>query len=118
MVEVNRKIVHTVFEATAERFPGRTAVRHGGRSISYADLSRVSDGIAALLRQAGVKRDVICGVPIESGIAYVAAIIGVMKAGGVFVPIDLSFPEKRIAYMLHITPPAVIIADAAFAETC
>lgn len=117
MVEVNRKIVHTVFEATAERFPGRTAVRHGGRSISYADLSRVSDGIAALLRQAGVKRDVICGVPIESGIAYVAAIIGVMKAGGVFVPIDLSFPEKRIAYMLHITPPAVIIADAAFAET-
>jgi len=111
---VNKKIVHEVFEATAEKYPGRTAIRQAGREISYGDLSRVSDDIARLLKQVGVKRDVIVGILLESSIEYVAAIIGVMKSGGVFLPMDMSFPEKRLEYILHKTVPEVIISENAF----
>lgn len=117
MAPVNRKIVHTVFEETVRRFPQREAVHQAGNGISYRDLSRASNEIAAMLRRAGVGRDVIVGVPLESGIAYVAAIIGVMKAGGLFLPLDLSLPDRRLEYMLRKTPPRVVIADAAFEET-
>ena len=111
---VNKKIVHKVFEETAKRFPGRTAIRQAGREISYGDLSRVSDDIAKLLKQVGVKRDVIVGVLLESSIAYVAAIIGVMKAGGVFLPLDMSLPEKRLEYILNKTVPQVLISEKSF----
>ncbi len=114
MATVNKKIVHKVFEETAERFPGRIAIRQAGREISYSDLSRVSDDIAKLLKQVGVKRDVIVGVLLESSITYVAAIIGVMKAGGVFLPLDMSFPEKRLEYILNKTVPQVLISEKTF----
>ncbi|MEI6261394.1 MAG: amino acid adenylation domain-containing protein, partial [Deltaproteobacteria bacterium] len=118
MVTVNKKIVHTVFEEIAERFPGRIAIRHAGREISYCDLNRLSDDIAKLLKHVGVKRDVIVGVLLESSIAYVAAIIGVMKTGGVFLPLDMSFPEKRLEYILRKTVPEVIISEMAFEAIC
>ncbi|MFH0993937.1 MAG: amino acid adenylation domain-containing protein [Pseudomonadota bacterium] len=111
---MNKKIVHTVFEEIAEKFPGRTAIKHAGREISYGDLSRVSDDIAILLKQVGVERDVIVGILLDSGIEYVAAIIGVMKAGGVFLPLDMSFPDKRLEYILGKTVPEVIISEKAF----
>lgn len=112
---VNKKIVHTVFEETARQFSARTAVQHAGREISYGDLKRMSDQIAALLTKAGVRRDVIVGIALTSSIEYVAAVIGVMKAGGLFLPLDLSLPEKRLAYILGQTVPRVIIAPKAFA---
>ena len=117
MATVNKKIVHTVFDRTAEQFPEKTAVLQAGRGISYGDLSRASDDIAAILKRTGVGRGVIVGVLLESGIEYVAAIIGVMKAGGVFLPLDMSFPEKRLEYMLAKTAPEVIIAEGAFEAT-
>jgi len=112
---LNKKIVHTVFEDIAEKFPTRPAIQHAGREISYGELNRLSDDIARWLKQAGVKRDVIVGIVLESSIDYVAAIIGVMKAGGVFLPLDMSFPEKRLDYILSTTVPEVIISEKAFA---
>ncbi|KJS29781.1 MAG: hypothetical protein VR64_19125 [Desulfatitalea sp. BRH_c12] len=115
MATLNKKIVHTVFEDIAEKFPTRPAIQHAGREISYGELNRLSDDIARWLKQAGVKRDVIVGIVLESSIDYVAAIIGVMKAGGVFLPLDMSFPEKRLDYILSTTVPEVIISEKAFA---
>ena len=115
MTEVNKKIVHTVFQQIAEEFRDRTAVQHGKREISYGGLSRLSDDIAVLLKQAGVGRGVIVGITLASSIEYVAAIIGVMKAGGLFLPLDMSLPQKRLAYILGKTAPAVVIGAPDFA---
>jgi amino acid adenylation domain-containing protein len=114
---VNKKIVHTVFEETARRFPERIAIRHGERNISFAELGRAVDALTMVLLQQGVERDVIVGITLESGIEYVAAIIAVMKAGGVFLPVDITLPEKRLEYILAKTPPQVIVADRQFEET-
>ena len=65
---MNKKIVHTVFEATAERFPDRIAVETGSRSISYSALKSASDNIARRLRSAGVQKEVIVGTVLKSGI--------------------------------------------------
>ncbi|HJW86005.1 MAG TPA: AMP-binding protein, partial [Candidatus Brocadiaceae bacterium] len=106
---MNKKIVHTVFEATAERFPDRIAVETGSRSISYSALKSASDNIARRLRSAGVQKEVIVGTVLKSGIEYVATIIGVLKAGGVFLPLDMEFPDKRLEYILNTTVPGVVI---------
>ncbi|MFH0728006.1 MAG: amino acid adenylation domain-containing protein [Pseudomonadota bacterium] len=116
MVTVNKKIIHTVFEEIAEKFTEKIAVRHAEREISYGDLNRLSGDIASRLSAVGVQRDVIVGILLESGIEYVAAILGVMKAGGVFLPLDMSFPEKRLEYILTKTVPEVLIADEGFDE--
>ena len=109
MPVMNKKIVHTVFEATAERFPDRIAVETGSRSISYSALKKASDTIACRLRAAGVQKEVIAGIVLKSGIEYVATIIGVLKAGGIFLPLDMEFPDKRLEYILNTTAPGVVI---------
>ncbi len=111
MSVMNKKIVHTVFEATAEKYPDRIAVETGSRSISYSALKKASDDIACRLRSAGVQKEVIVGTVLKSGIEYVATIIGVLKAGGIFMPLDMEFPDKRLEYMLNTTVPGVVITE-------
>lgn len=110
---MNKKILHTVFEAAAEKFAHHTAVQQGTRHISYEKLNQVSNSMAWCLKEAGVCKDVIVGIFMESSVEYVAGIIGVMKAGGIFLPVDRSLPEKRLSYMLHKTVPQVVVCNEA-----
>jgi len=106
---MNKKILHTVFEAAAEKFAHHTAVQQGTRHVSYEKLNRVSNTVACCLKEAGVGKDVIVGIFMESSLEYIAGIIGVMKAGGIFLPVDRSLPEKRLSYMLDKTIPQVVV---------
>ncbi|MGR3221026.1 MAG: amino acid adenylation domain-containing protein [Candidatus Anammoxibacter sp.] len=109
MTVQEKKILHTVFDATAEKFPGNIAVVNGNRDISYEALKKASDRIACQLRSVGVQKDVIVGIVMQSSIEYVATIIGVLKANGVFLPLDVNFPDNRLGYILNNSAPSVII---------
>jgi amino acid adenylation domain-containing protein len=108
---MDKKILHTVFEAAAKKFAHQTAVQQGTRHVSYERLNRMSNAMARCLKEAGVGRDVIVGIFMESSLEYIASIIGVMKAGGIFLPVDRSLPEKRLSYMLHKTVPQVVVCN-------
>ena len=111
MAVFDKKILHTVFDATAEKFPDNVAVEKGAQKITYKALKNASDKIACQLRSAGVKNETIVGVVLQSSIEYVAAIIGVLKANGVFLPLDMNFPDNRLEYMLGNSVPEVILTD-------
>ena len=110
MTEVNRKLLHSVFEAAARRFSGNVAVESDGRAVTYRQLQAAAEQIGRILRACGARRDVIVALMLESGIEYVACITGVMRSGALFMPLDLGLPQKRLTFLLNRARPSIIIA--------
>ncbi|WP_406216178.1 non-ribosomal peptide synthetase [Streptomyces canus] len=92
--------VHDLVAGFARRTPARTAVRTGGDAITYRELDLWAGQIAARLTAAGVGRGDRVGVLVEASTSMVAAVLGTMRAGAAYVPVDLSHPDSRIADVL------------------
>lgn len=113
---MNKKIVHSVFEHIATTFPEHPAVEESnGAFITYGDLNRQANIIASLLTERGIQRDRLAGILLPTGIGYTAAILGVLKAGGLFMPLSLTLPRPRLLQILGHTSPAILVTDEASA---
>ena len=106
---------HHLFEARAAGSPCAPAVAHAGRTLSFAQLDRRGNAVAARLRALGVGPDVRVGVLLERGPELAAALLGVLKAGGAFVPLDPDYPAERIAYVLEDSGAAAVLTGGAHA---
>ncbi|HEX6373940.1 MAG TPA: amino acid adenylation domain-containing protein [Longimicrobium sp.] len=109
--------IHELFQAHVERAPDETAVVFGEDRLTYAQLNARANRLAHHLRARGVGPDVRVGISVERGPEMVAAVLAVLKAGGAYVPLDPSYPADRLAYMLADSVPAVVLTQAAVAET-
>jgi amino acid adenylation domain-containing protein len=110
---VDKRIPVSVFEHVAATYRANVAVSHGGREITFGELAAHVDRIAAALRNEGVGRDVIVAMCFESSIEYIASLLAVMKAGGIFMPIDLNLPGPRIENILDLAAPALSVGSPA-----
>ncbi|HEX2670089.1 MAG TPA: condensation domain-containing protein, partial [Polyangiaceae bacterium] len=88
------------------------AVQCGEARLSYAELDRWSAAIARRLRRAGVTSERRVGVCVERSLALPAALLGVLRAGGAYLPLDPSYPSSRLAYMLDDAAVRCVVADA------
>ena len=104
---------HHLFAARAAERPGALAVACGERGWSYAELDRRSSAVAARLRALGVGAEARVAVLLERGPELAAALLGVLKAGAAYVPLDPEYPAERIAYVLQDCGAAAVLADAA-----
>ncbi|MBQ9080808.1 MAG: amino acid adenylation domain-containing protein [Clostridia bacterium] len=94
------RCVHELFETIALKNPDKTAVVFEGSAYSYAEINRMANSIAYDLRDHGIgKDDIVPIISIRSHLV-IAAQLGVLKAGAAYLPIDPSFPQDRIDYML------------------
>lgn len=84
------------FRARAALGPDRRAVTHGERSLTYAELDQASDAIAAHLRRRGVGTGEAVAVISDRCLEWVAALLGVLKSGGVYLPVRPDFPAARV----------------------
>ena len=100
------------FEEQVEKTPHALAAVAQGRSITYSALNRRANRIAWLLRERGLTPNVPAGVLIPRGLDYLAAVLGIIKAGGTFVPLDASYPPGRIRYMLEDCGCALLLSNA------
>ena len=91
--------VHGLFEQQAVATPDSIAVRADGRAVSYAELDRQADGIAGALRRAGVRAEQPVLVCVPRSVRLVAALLGVLKAGGCYLPLDPDDPPARRDFM-------------------
>jgi amino acid adenylation domain-containing protein/non-ribosomal peptide synthase protein (TIGR01720 family) len=107
--------VTRMFEAQAERSPDALAVRAGRETITYAALNDRANHIAAAMKSYGVGLDVTVGIFLPRGIDAVAGLLGVLKAGGCYVPLDLAAPPDRLRHMIEETRMAVVVTSRAFA---
>jgi amino acid adenylation domain-containing protein len=109
--------VHERFEEQVSRTPGAVAAEYEGERLSYAELNRLANQVAQRLRGLGVGPEMLAGVCMETGLRRLAALLGVWKAGGGYVPLDPGLPAERLSFMIADTGMTVILTDDASAES-
>lgn len=105
------RCVHLLFEEQAELTPDSLAVAFGGEGLSYAELNRRANQLGRKLQDLGVRPETLVGVMMERSIEMVVALLGVLKAGGGYVPLDASYPRQRLAFMLDDASVEVILTQ-------
>ncbi|HEV2799874.1 MAG TPA: amino acid adenylation domain-containing protein, partial [Pyrinomonadaceae bacterium] len=108
--------IHELFEQQAAHAPEATALQFGVESISYGELNRRANQLAAYLRRRGVGAESRVGVCLERGAELIVAVLGVLKAGGAYVPFDADLPQERIAYMLNDACVSLVVSESHLAE--
>ncbi|MEY9949768.1 amino acid adenylation domain-containing protein [Kitasatospora sp. GAS1066B] len=98
-----------LFEEQVGRIPGSTAVVFGERCVSYGEVNGRANRLARLLVARGVGAEDRVGVVMGRGAELVVALLGVLKAGAAYVPIDPAYPAERIGFMLADAQPAVVL---------
>jgi amino acid adenylation domain-containing protein len=89
------------FETMARRHPERVAVICGDVRLSYGELDRLSARLARSLQERGVKPDQLVGVEIERGWQQVVAVLGILRSGAAYLPIDPALPAERREWLLE-----------------
>jgi len=92
--------VHTIFEKQAQEYPGKTALHFEEDKISYAILNQKANQLAHHLISQNVGSGSFVGICVERSMDMVIAILAVLKTGAAYIPIDPSYPQERISYML------------------
>ncbi|SHN33791.1 condensation domain-containing protein, partial [Mucilaginibacter sp. OK098] len=110
------KTMIDLFEAQAERTPDETALIFGGERMSYRELSARADVVASLLIARGVKQDEVVGLMSERSFGLLASLLGILKAGAAYMPLDPNYPADRISYMLEDSGASLLLSSAACKE--
>ncbi|WP_374567988.1 amino acid adenylation domain-containing protein [Ideonella sp.] len=110
-------LIQELFEAQARRTPQRTALVAGAQTLSYAELDTRAERLAAALRERGVGRGHRVGVCLERDANLLAVVLGVLKAGAAYVPLDPSFPRERLSFMAQDAQLTLLVSTAALAGT-
>jgi surfactin family lipopeptide synthetase A len=106
------RTIPQLFEEQAAATPARVALEYLGQTLTYQELDRRAGQLAALLREKGIVANRIVAVLIDRSPELVVAILGVLKAGGCYLPIDTDSPEVRIGYLLADSQSRLILTTA------
>ena len=107
------RCLHHSFEQQAGRTPGAVAAVCGDQRWTYAQLNAHANQIARHLRGHGVAAETLAGIAMAPSPRRLAVLLGILKAGGGYVPLDPALPPARLAYMIDDTAMPVIVADTA-----
>jgi amino acid adenylation domain-containing protein len=108
--------IHALFEAQATRQPDAIALEFGGQKLSYADLNRRANQVAHRLIALGVQPDDCVALCMTRNVEMVVGLLGILKAGGGYVPLDPAYPAERLAYMLADSQPAALMTQTSLAD--
>lgn len=103
--------VHHQIARQAGQTPDAVAVVCGNRQLSYAQLNHRANRLAQRLRSMGVDRNVPVAVMLERSLDLPVSLLGVLMAGGAYVPIDPGYPQERIDQMLADSSPRVLLTQ-------
>ena len=118
--------IHELFAQQVERVPDHTALlgskeearkagrvednAFGGMHLTYKELNKKSNQLARLLREKGVQPDTIVGLMVERSIEMIIGLLGILKSGGAYLPIDREYPLARIKYILADSRARVLVS--------
>jgi len=110
------KTVHELFTEQAAKRPDSIALigptgLMGSITLSYKELAEKSTQLAHILREKGVEPDTIVAIMVEPSAEMMIGLLGILKAGGAFLPIDPEYPDERIRYMLADSGARVLLTD-------
>lgn len=106
------KLIHQLFEDQVARKPDAIAVEYEDQRLTYAELNSRSNQLARHLVALGVRPEQLVGICIERSIEMVVGLLGILKAGAAYVPLDPDYPAERLSNMLEDSRPAVVLTSA------
>ncbi|UCH96083.1 MAG: amino acid adenylation domain-containing protein, partial [Candidatus Aminicenantes bacterium] len=122
------KTIHELFEEQAARTPDNTAlvapkIKYRTHMtymtyITYRELNEKSGQLASLLKERGVKPDIIIGIMIDRSVEMIIGLLGILKAGGAYLPLDPGYPERRIKYILEQSNARILLTRADLISKC
>src|SRR5882724_1270121 len=105
------RCLHEMFEEQVRRTPERVAVVAQEAELSYGEVERRANQMAQYLVGLGVGPEVRVGILLERSAAMVVALLGVLKAGGSYVPLDPAYPAQRLGFMLEDSGAALLVTE-------
>ena len=104
--------LHDRIAEQAAKTPDAVAVEAGSSRWTYRELDRQANQLAHYLREIGVGPDKLVGVCVERSPRMVVALLGVLRAGGAYLPLDPAFPPQRVAFMLEDSQPVALLTES------
>ncbi|HKV91321.1 MAG TPA: amino acid adenylation domain-containing protein [Candidatus Angelobacter sp.] len=104
------------FEQQVELHPHHVAVVCGDEELTYIALNQRANQLAACLREQGVRQESLVGVCLERSLDLIVALLGIVKAGAAYVPLDVNYPTERLAWMMEDTGLAMLVTTARLKE--
>jgi amino acid adenylation domain-containing protein len=110
-VSVTGTDVVRLFEARVAESPTAPAVVFAGRELSYAELNARANRLAHALRRRGAGPDVLIGICMRRSVEMVVGLLGILKSGAAYVPLDPSYPQDRLAFMTEDAALRLLVTD-------
>ncbi|MBB4129220.1 amino acid adenylation domain-containing protein [Xanthomonas translucens] len=104
--------VHALFETQVRRTPDAQALICEDVTLSYAELNRRANQVAQRLIGLGLRPDDRVAICVERSVSMIVGLLGILKAGAAYVPLDPSYPADRLSYMLEDSRPKALLTQA------
>lgn len=111
------KCVHEVFEDLVRKQPDATALVFESDKLTYAELNSRANQLAYFLQKQGVGPEVLVGIATERSIEMIVGMLGVLKAGGAYLPIDPNYPKDRLGYIFEDSKISILLTQEALVPT-
>lgn len=109
--------VHRLFEEQVERSPDSVAVIFGEQRLSYAELNARANQLARHLKSMGLSRGARVGIYLERSVEMLVGLLGILKAGGTYLPLDPTYPRERLSFMLKDAGVEVLLTQTRLLST-
>lgn len=105
------KCIHQLFEEQVEHSPDTIAVVFEQQQLTYRQLNHRANQLAQYLQTLGVGAEVLVGICLERSLEMIVGLLAILKAGGAYLPLDIGYPQERLAFMLADTQISVLLTQ-------
>ncbi|RQO65364.1 hypothetical protein DBR43_31505 [Pedobacter sp. KBW06] len=113
---LNEVLVHELFEKQVLQTPESIALVYEGEELSYFELNRKAEQLARYLRTKGLKDNALVAICVDRSLEMMIGLLGILKAGSAYVPLDFSYPIDRLQYILDDSGAGFLLASAEVLE--
>lgn len=107
----NNKTISQLFEEQVKLTPNNIAIKFKNYYLTYDELNKKANQVANFLRNLGIKANDVIAIRLNKSLEMVIGILGILKAGGCYLPIDLSYPQERVSFMLKDSNAKIFLTN-------
>lgn len=111
LTNVSHETLHSLFLLSVGQYGDNLAIIHGGRSITYSDCFQLSMAMAELLRSQGIKQGDVVAIGMDKSANQLIAALAILYVGAVYVPIDISWPDERVASIIQVSSACCMVVN-------